>query len=64
MTHPDAGLIPHTSAPTENGWLVVDVWESEEAFRQFGEALGPILRELGVEGVRPRTCPVLNVVTR
>ncbi|MFI5963785.1 hypothetical protein ACIA8J_16590 [Streptomyces asoensis] len=61
---PVEGLISHTSAPTENGWLVVDVWESEEAFRQFGETLGPILRELGVEGVQPRTYPVLNVVTR
>ncbi|GGQ64724.1 hypothetical protein Saso_49610 [Streptomyces asoensis] len=51
---------PTPQAPT----LVVDVWESEEAFRQFGATLGPILRELGVEGVRPRTYPVLNVVTR
>ncbi|MBK3633485.1 hypothetical protein ACWC9X_27675 [Streptomyces asoensis] len=64
MTHPDAGLISHAAAPTEHGWLVVGVWESEEAFRQFGEALGPILRGLGVEGVRLRTCPVLNVITR
>jgi hypothetical protein len=29
---------------------VVDVWESDEAFQRFGEALIPILREIGVDG--------------
>lgn len=58
------GLISHTAAPTSNGWLVVDVWESEEAFQQFGETLIPILRELGLADVQPQTYPVFNVVTR
>ncbi len=61
---PVAGLISHTAAPTDNGWLVVDVWESEKAFQQFSETLVPMLRELGVPDVRPRTYPVFNVVTR
>ncbi|MFD3311897.1 hypothetical protein [Streptomyces sp. NPDC058694] len=61
---PVSGLISHTAAPTANGWLVVDVWESEEAFQQFGETLIPILRELGLADVQPRTYPVFNVVTR
>ncbi|MDQ1022818.1 hypothetical protein QF035_000400 [Streptomyces umbrinus] len=61
---PVSGLISHTAAPTSNGWLVVDVWESEEAFQQFGETLIPILRELGLEDVQPQTYPVFNVVTR
>jgi hypothetical protein len=34
----------------QQGFRVVDVWESEEAFRRFGETLMPILQELGVEG--------------
>jgi hypothetical protein len=61
---PVAGLISHTAAPTADGWLVVDVWESEEAFRQFGETLVPILRELGLPEVEPQVYPVFNVVTR
>ena len=61
---PVAGLISHTAAPTDNGWLVVDVWESEEAFQQFGKTLIPILREIGVPDVKPQTYPVFNVVTR
>jgi hypothetical protein len=28
---------------------VVDVWESEDAARRFGQTLVPILREVGVE---------------
>ncbi|MFF3346916.1 hypothetical protein [Streptomyces sp. NPDC002779] len=61
---PVAGLVSHTAAPTSDGWLVVDVWESEEAFREFGETLGPILQELGIPETTPRIYPVLTVVTR
>ncbi|WP_328869568.1 hypothetical protein OHT76_05305 [Streptomyces sp. NBC_00287] len=61
---PVAGLISHTSAPTPNGWLVVDVWESEEAFRQFGEIILPVLQELGVPDAQPRIYPTHTVVTR
>jgi len=61
---PVAGLISHTAAPTDKGFLVVDVWESEEAFKQFGETLVPILQEIGVPDVKPQVYPVFNVVTR
>ncbi|MDT9696861.1 hypothetical protein [Streptomyces sp. P17] len=61
---PVAGLISHTSAPTPEGWLVVDVWESEEAFRQFGETIVPILQELGVPDAKPKVYPTHTVVTR
>ncbi|MGA5448925.1 hypothetical protein ACPCVO_19950 [Streptomyces umbrinus] len=61
---PVSGLISHTAAPTSDGWLVVDVWESEEAFQQFSVTLIPILRELGLADVQPQTYPVFNVVTR
>ncbi len=47
---PTAGLLAHIAGPAEGGFRVVDVWESEEAFRRFGEALMPILQEIGVEG--------------
>ena len=36
----------HICFKTENGWGVVDVWESEETFAKFGELLGPVLQEL------------------
>ncbi|MFF1450666.1 hypothetical protein ACFVYF_21365 [Streptomyces sp. NPDC058274] len=60
---PVPGLISHTAAPTPDGWIVVDVWESEEAFRRFGEVLLPILREAGTPEVEPKIYPVFNLVT-
>ncbi|MEV5943454.1 hypothetical protein [Streptomyces sp. NPDC051994] len=60
---PVAGLISHTAAPTPNGWLVVDVWESEEAFQSFGKVLMPMLRDVGVANVQPKIYPAFNVVT-
>ncbi len=30
-----AGEIVHIAGPTDNGWRIVDVWESQEAFDQF-----------------------------
>jgi len=61
---PVAGLISHTAAPTPNGWLVVDVWESEEAFQEFGKTILPILEGLGVPEAQPKIYPVFNVVHR
>jgi hypothetical protein len=60
---PVPGLVSHVAAATPDGWLVVDVWESEEAFRRFGEVIIPILKELGVADARPKVYPVHTVVT-
>ena len=47
---PVPGLLVHAAGQGPQGFRVVDVWESEEAFRQFGEKLMPILKAVGVEG--------------
>lgn len=47
------GLIFHSAAPTETGWFVSDVWESEEKFNAFGERLGPALEKAGITA-KPR----------
>jgi hypothetical protein len=47
---PVDGVLVHVAGQTENGFRVVDVWKSEDAFRRFGEKLMPILKEVGVEG--------------
>ncbi len=46
---PVEGLLVHVSGQSKSGFRVVDVWESEDAFRRFGESLIPILQEIGVE---------------
>jgi len=58
---PREGILSHAAGPTEDGWRVVDVWESEEAFQRFGEVIGPILQEVGLPGV-PQTFPLENFV--
>jgi hypothetical protein len=59
---PVAGLLVHVAGQGPDGFRVVDVWQSEEAFRQFGEKLMPILKEVGVEG-QPEIYPAHTVVT-
>lgn len=47
--HPPAGLVTHYAAPVAGGgWQVIDVWESEDAFRRFlEESVVPAAKELG-----------------
>jgi hypothetical protein len=46
---PVPGLLAHIAGQGAKGWRVVDVWESEEAFRRFGEKLMPVLKQVGVQ---------------
>ena len=59
---PVEGLLVHVAGEGENGFRVVDVWESEEAFRRFGETLMPVLQEIGVEG-QPEIYPAHTLVS-
>ncbi|MDQ3588427.1 MAG: hypothetical protein M3350_02810 [Actinomycetota bacterium] len=58
---PVDGILAHSAGPTDTGWRVVDVWESEEAFQRFGEVIGPLLQEAGISG-EPQVTPVHNFV--
>ena len=41
----------HWAAATDDGLLVVDVWESAEAFNKFAaEKIGPFTQQVGFEG--------------
>ena len=59
---PVEGLLVHVAGQGANGFRVVDVWASEEAFRRFGEKLIPVLREVGIQG-EPEIYPSHTVVT-
>jgi hypothetical protein len=59
---PVEGLLVHAAGEAENGFRVVDVWESEEAFGRFGETLMPILQEIGAEG-QPEIYPAHTFVS-
>ena len=47
---PVAGLLAHIAGPGENGFRVIDVWESQEALDAFAEQLIPVMDEIGVQG--------------
>lgn len=52
------GLISHVGFPNpDGGWMVVDVWESEDAFNEFGKTLIPIIQKHGVPVPPPKVIP-------
>lgn len=56
------GLIYHVGAQgTEGGFMVVDVWESEEAFATFSNVLRPILEANDVVAAPPHVLPIYNI---
>jgi hypothetical protein len=59
---PVPGLLAHVAGQGANGFRVVDVWQSEDSFRKFGETLLPILQSIGVEG-QPEIYPSHTFVT-
>jgi hypothetical protein len=53
----------HASFEEEGGKLAVfDVWESQEAFEDFGKTLMPILAELGADPGTPNIAPIHNII--
>jgi hypothetical protein len=47
-SNPPDGMIFHSAGPIDEGWGVIDFWESSEAFDRFLQTrLGPAIQELG-----------------
>jgi hypothetical protein len=69
---PDGGLPDgcqlHIAGPTDSGWRVITVWDSDEAFQKFrDEKLIPALRDTGNEQrIVPNieSQPVHNLITK
>src|SRR5689334_21058877 len=56
-SHPK-GLLSHVGfANPDGGWKVVDVWESAEAFAEFGKILLPIVEKTGIKFPEPKIIP-------
>lgn len=59
---PPAGMLYHAGGPTENGWCVIEVWESKEAAQRFfDERLGQALQKAKIT-VQPRFFEVVNTM--
>ena len=56
------GMLSHVGGPSENGWCVVEVWESQDAAtRFFTEKLQQALQKAGIVG-QPRIFEVANTM--
>jgi quinol monooxygenase YgiN len=59
---PAPGMLYHAGGPTDNGWCVIEVWESRDALdRFFQEKLSQALQQAGIN-VQPRFFEVVNIV--
>lgn len=56
------GRLYHVAVPKEEGWLVVDVWESGELLDRFAQSLIPIMQKAGVTPPRPQVYPVHSMI--
>ena len=56
------GRLYHVANSKTGGWLVVDVWESEELLGAFAQTLMPILHKNGVTPPQPQIHPVHNII--
>ena len=54
----------HIAGPTDDGWRVVDMWDSQEDFdRFFADKLGAALQAVGMPEPKITTWPVHNSMT-
>ena len=61
---PGHPAVSHVAAITEGGMLIVDVWESPEAFGKFAEEqIAPAGAAVGVGPLEPRFVPVIGRIT-
>jgi hypothetical protein len=58
----EPGQLYHAAGPTENGFCVIEVWESQEALQRFfASKLGPVLQAAQIN-VPPTIFPVTNIM--
>jgi hypothetical protein len=61
---PVKGVLAHIAGPMPGGWRVIDVWESRAAFKRFGKALQPVMREVGMAKIKPKTFRIARFIKR
>ncbi len=62
---PPDGLEYHVAFGSDGNFRVSEIWDSQEQFAAFGEALMPILADIGIEfSAAPDVFPVHNIQKR
>lgn len=60
--HPD-GRIHHSCFGPDGDLMVYEVWETQQAFEDYGTVLMPILHKAGIDPGTPDIMPVHNLVS-
>jgi len=59
---PPEGLMVHVGHPSGRGFLIVEVWRSEDLFRIWcKEVVEPAIAEVGLTAGEPEICPVWSL---
>jgi hypothetical protein len=53
----------HVCYQTDDGFVVVDVWDDAESFAAFGEIIGPATAAAGLDA-RPLVHPVVGTISQ
>jgi hypothetical protein len=59
---PVKGVLAHIAGPMPGGFRVVDVWQSRAAFKQFGKALAPVMKKVGLKRPKPKIFPLVRFI--
>jgi hypothetical protein len=61
LAHPK-GRLCHVISAREQGFFVIDVWESAEEFNDFVQALAPVAQKMGLIIPAPQIYATHNIV--
>jgi hypothetical protein len=59
---PTGGLLVHVAAQTDDGFVIFDVFESQEAFDRFRASASPIATRAGIEEP-PKSYPLHTYIS-
>lgn len=57
------GRLYHVAYAKDGGYIVVDVWESDDLFEQFSLTLADTIKRMGGNPGKPQIYPVHNIVS-
>jgi heme-degrading monooxygenase HmoA len=60
--NPPAGLIHHLGLDTDDGMMIIDVWESADAFKSFIDSNMDKMQAAGIPPFEPTILPVHNML--
>jgi hypothetical protein len=58
-----AGRSHHSCFGPDDDLMVYEVWESQQAFEEYGKVLMPVLTRIGIDPGAPDVTPVHNIIS-